>query len=284
VPEELAETGVDRGEEIGVEVARHLLENAGKPLEAHPGVDALERERDAHAGALVVLHEDEVPDFQPARAVLGVVWDAVRTLRQVGSPIEVDLAAWAAGTRLGHPPEVVVVAGVDVAPDRHPLGRQADLVAPDRPGDLVVLVGRRRQPLGRDLEIRRQELPRPVDRLALEIVAEAPVAEHLEERVMAGRPPHLLEVVVLAGDAQDPLVVDRPLVAPRLGPGQDLLELDHAGVREQERLVAGRHERGRRNDGVPSLGEEVNKPATDLGSRQRPDPWIGDERGGRHRS
>ena len=67
-----------------------------------------------------------------------------------------------------------------------------------------------------------------MDRLALEVVAEAPVAEHLEERVVARRPPDLLEVVVLAGDPQAPLVVDGPGVRALLGPGQDILELDHA--------------------------------------------------------
>ena len=118
---------------------------------------------------------------------------------------------------------------------RHPLRRQADLVAPDRPGDLVVLVGRRRQALAGDAEVPGQELPGPVDRLALEVVAEAPVAEHLEEGVVARRAADLLEVVVLAGDAQAALVVDRPAVRARLGAGQDVLELDHARVREQER-------------------------------------------------
>ena len=59
-----------------------------------------------------------------------------------------------------------------------------------------------------------------VDRIALEVVAEAAVAEHLEEGVVARRAPDLLEVVVLAGDAQGALVVDRARVAARLGAGQ----------------------------------------------------------------
>ena len=109
-----------------------------------------ERQRDAAVRPLVELHEDEVPDLEPARAVLGVIRDALGTLGQVRAAIEVDLAARAARPGVGHPPEVAVVAGVDVAPDGHPLGRQADLVAPDCPGDLVVLVGRRGQALGRD--------------------------------------------------------------------------------------------------------------------------------------
>ena len=144
---------------------------------------------------------------------------------------------------------------------------QADLVAPDLSGDLVVLVGRRRQPLGRDAQVLRQEVPGVVDRLALEVVAEAPVAEHLEERVVAGRPADLLEVVVLAGDAQDPLVVDGPGVVALLDAGQDVLELDHPRVREQERLVAGRNEAGARDRGVAALLEELDEPPPDLAPR-----------------
>ena len=93
---------------------------------------------DAAVGELVELHEHEVPDLEPARAVLAVVRDALRALGRVRAAVEVDLAARPARAGVGHPPEVAVVACVDVAPARHALGRQADLVAPDVPGDLVV--------------------------------------------------------------------------------------------------------------------------------------------------
>src|SRR5690349_16984384 len=100
-----------------------------------------------------------------------MVRDAVRALGQLGASIVVDLAAGTARPGIGHPPEVVVVAVVDVAPTRHPLARQPDLVTPDGPGDLVVLVGRGREAVARDAEVARQEVPRPVDRLALEVIA-----------------------------------------------------------------------------------------------------------------
>ncbi len=272
--EQLPHPGMDRGEQVGVEVARDLLEDACQPFQAHPRVDAGERQGNPAGRPLVELHEDEVPDLEPARAGLGVVRDAARPLGELGAPIEVDLAARPARTRLGHPPEVAVVAGLDVAPDGHPIRRQADLVAPDRPGHLIVLVGRGRQPVGRDRHVDRQEVPGEVDRLALEVIPEAPVAEHLEEGVVAGRPADLLEVVVLAGDAQDPLVVDRPGVAPLLGAGQDVLELDHPGVREQEGLVAGRDEAGRGDRRMTALLEELDETAPDLRRTQRADPGI----------
>ena len=213
-------------------------------------------------------------------------WSGVqlRALGVLGPPVEVDLAARPAGTGVGHAPEVLVVAVVDVTPAGHPLGRQADLVAPDPPGDLVVLVGRRRESVARDAEVLRQEVPRPVDRVTLEVVAEAPVAEHLEERVMTRCPPDLFEVVVLAGDPQAALVVDRPGIRTGLGAGEDLLELDHAGVREEEGLVARRNE-ARAGDGrVAALLEELDEPSPDLGRRQRDDARVLGLLGGRHRT
>src|SRR5262249_37295479 len=108
------------------------------------------------------------------------------------------------------------------------------------------------------------------------------VAEHLEEGVVAGRPPHLLEIVVLAGDPQDALVVDRAAVAPLLGPGEDVLELDHPRVREEERLVARRHEAGAGPRGVAALLEELDEAPADLRGGKRRDAWITLGGGARH--
>ena len=123
-----------------------------------------------------------------------------------------------------------------------------------------------------------------MDRLALEVVAEAPVAEHLEEGVVARRPADLLEVVVLARDAQAALVVDRAVVRARLGADEDVLELDHPRIREQERGVTGRDEARAGHGRMPALGEELDEPATDLGGGQRHDPRVWGLNGGRHRT
>src|SRR5215210_8220573 len=108
-----------------------------------------------------------------------MIGDAMRPLRQMGAAVEVDLAAWPARSGVSHAPEVAVVTDIDVAPDRHALLGHADL-APVLPGFLVVLVRRRAEALPRDLVNLGQQLLRPDDRLALEVIAEAPVAEHLE--------------------------------------------------------------------------------------------------------
>ena len=229
------------------------------------------------------LHEDEVPDLEPAGAVLGVVGDAEVALAELGAAVVVDLRARPARPDVGHPPPVLLVAVREVAPAGDPLGRQADLVAPVAVGVVVGRVDGRREALAGDPEVAGQEVPGAVDRVALEVVAEAEVAEHLEERVVARRPADLLEVVVLAGHPQAALVVDGPVVAPLLGAGQGVLELDHPRVREEERLVAARHEAGARHHRVAALGEELDEAATDLGGGQRHDPWIALEGGDGHR-
>ena len=57
------------------------------------------------------------------------------------------------------------------------------------------------QPLLRQLPHLGQQLPGPGDGFFLVIVAERPVAQHLEQRVVVRRPAHILQVVVLAADA-----------------------------------------------------------------------------------
>ncbi len=76
-------------------------------------------------------------------------------------------------------PEVVVLAHPG-----DPVGGDLDLVVPDVVGLVVVEVDGDREPVGGDLEDLLQELPGPVDRLALEVVAEAEVPQHLEERLV----------------------------------------------------------------------------------------------------
>jgi hypothetical protein len=79
-----------------------------------------------------------------------------------------------------------------------------------------------------------QEFPGPLDRFALEVVAERPVAEHFEERVVARGVADRIEVVVLAARAQAALHVRRAHELELLAAEEHVLELHHAGVREQQ--------------------------------------------------
>ena len=132
-------------------------------------------------------------------------------------------------------------------------------VEPDLPGLVVGLVHRDPQPLGVDPEDLGQQLPREGDGVGLEVVAEAEVPEHLEERAVA------------LGGADDLDVDGAEALLHRRGPGpgRDLLaqevglERDHAGDGEQHGGVVG-DEAGRRDDHVPALRVEAGERRAEL--------------------
>ena len=108
-----------------------------------------------------------------------------------------------------------------------------------------------------------------MERVALEIVPKTPVAQHLEEGVMACRVAHVFQIVVLATRTQAGLHRGGADVGAFVGSEKDVLELDHARVGEhQSRIIAG-HQRARCHHGV-SLGlEEVKKYLADIGNAGR---------------
>ncbi len=154
----------------------------------------------------------------------------------------------------------LVVADADA-----PLGGNADLLRPDVVRVVVVLVDGRPQLFRREPVVLGEQVPRVADRVALEIVAEAEVAQHLEERVMARRIADVLEVVVLAAGAHAALRGGCARIRPLVGAEEHVLKLHHARVHEQQRRVVARHERGRRHDRVTALGEELQKLRSDVG-------------------
>ena len=114
-----------------------------------------------------------------------------------------DLRTGTAGTRIAHLPEVIVLVAVDDMILGHML----------RPvlGGLVVtgdiflrrtLEHRHIQVFGIQFQHIHQVFPRHVDGALLEVVAEAPVSEHLEHRVVVGVVAHLLQIVVLTRHTQ----------------------------------------------------------------------------------
>ena len=98
---------------------------------------------------------------------------------------------------------------------------------------------------GVEPEVLGEELPGEGDRVLLEVVAEGEVAEHLEERVVAGGEADVLEVVVLAAGAHALLGGGGAHVVAALLAQEDVLELHHAGVGEEQGRIAARHERTR---------------------------------------
>ncbi len=238
-----------------------MLQHGGEALEPHAGVDRGLRQR-VHRARLVAveLHEHEVPDLDVAVA-LGVGRTG-RTALDAGPVVVEDLRARPAGTGVAHLPEVValefaragLVADADAA-----LGRHADVLRPELEGLVVGGVDRDPELLLRQPVVDGEQLPGEADGVPLEVVAEAAVAEHLEERVVARRVAHVLEVVVLAARAHAALRGHRPVVWALLQAEEHVLELVHAGVGEQQRRVVAGHERARGQRGVALGGEVVDE-------------------------
>src|SRR6266446_5017191 len=97
-------------------------------------------------------------------------------------------------------------------------------------------VNGRVKPLRRKLPAADDQLPGPLDRFTFEVVTEAPVAEHLEKRVVIGVEPDILEVVVFAAGPNAFLRVSNPWRIPRgLSFAQkNRDELIHPRIREKQ--------------------------------------------------
>jgi hypothetical protein len=146
-----------------------------------------------------------------------------------------NLAARSAGTRVSHGPEIRTFAQAGAA-----RGIDSNLLRPDSCGFLVLSEDRDPKPVLGDPQRPGHEVPGVVDRLALEIVAEAEVAQHLEKRVMPRRVADVFEIVVLAARAHAALRACRPRVVARFLAEKNILELNHAGIGEQQRgIIAG---------------------------------------------
>ena len=269
----------NRGEDVGVVVrgetreigeSFRALDRGAGALEAHPGIDVAGGEG-AESAVLVriELDEDEVPDLDAAgvaavdEAAFGVAF---------GGKVDMNLRTGTAGTGLAHHPEVVLAVAVDDMDGRI----KTRLFKDHRPEVVGFLIKFRRVALGRSIDrcvkpVRsetpalREQLPGPVDRLGLEVVAEAPVPQHLEESVVVGVVADILEVVVLAPGADALLRVGgaRRIVGRGLGAEEIGNKLVHPRVGEQQ--VGGcRHEGGRGHNGVLFFFEKIEEGLPDF--------------------
>ena len=252
-------------EQVGIVVRRDALQHRRQALQTCSGIDVLGRQLfEAAIFSAVVLDEDEVPQLHEARAadVDGAhVPGHVLHVAQRRAAIDVDLGARATRTDLAHLPEIILlvealdVRRVDVG-EITPQGFGLAVGAVD--GGVELVLGK--------LPHLGDELPGPGDRFLLVVVAERPVAEHLEEGVVVAVAPDLLDVVVLAAQAQTFLRIDRARVGELLIAEEDVLELHHPGVDEQQGRVLVRNQRRAGNEVVAALAEKFDELGADLGT------------------
>ena len=184
-----------------------------------------------------------------------------------------QLGARTARAGIAHHPEIVLLVAVD------DVDRRIEPRLLEKPRPMIVrflvelarlarprLVNRRVKPLRRKFPALDHQLPRPLDRFLLEVIAEAPVAEHLEERVVIRVEPDIIEIVMFAAGANAFLRVGDARRIPRrlLLPEKNRDELVHPGVREKQ-IRRIRQERSRRHDRVLLLAKEIEKGLADFG-------------------
>ena len=196
----------------------------------------------------VVLHEHQVPDLDEAlgaaegRAALGPVGGAL---------VEVDLRARTARAGVAHLPEVVVAHASGCARGGR---RRASRQISSASSSLSCTVIHSRSPsmpehLG-------DQLPGVGDGLLLEVVAEAEVAEHLEERAVPVGGADDVDV-----DGPEALLHRRgPRPRRRLVTHEEGLEGHHAGDGEEHGGVV-RDEAGRRHRVCPRSAKKPVKAA-----------------------
>src|ERR1035437_613747 len=263
------EVGDDVVEDVGLVVAAHALHHRGEPVEAKAGVDGLLGERGAVARlVLVELHEDQVPELDPAVAAALVVGAAVVATAAAGAaPVPVDLAVVAARAGGARLPPVVGDAN-------DPLGRNTDHLTPESLGFGVVGIDARPEPLRIETVDLGEQVPGEGHRPLLEVAADRPVAEHLEEG--------LVGVVTDLGDVVAEALAAKALLArhqQRRGRGQlagdERLQRDHPGHGEEQRRIIVSDQRGARQTMVSVVFEVAEKTFPDLVGAQTPVQCVG---------
>ncbi len=249
---------VDQGQhQVGLPDRVDALQQTQHPLQPQTGVDRrLGQQRAATVGSLVVLHEHQVPELHVPIAMRIAERTTLGAERRTA--VDVDLAARPAWAGVAHLPEVVLVAeSLDA------LHRNADLLVPDGLGFVVAVVDGNPQQVSVDAECLGCQLPAPRDDLALEVVAEAEVAEHLEEHQVTLGTADIVEIVVLATRSGALLAADGPLVRRHFITDEEGLERHHAGHGEQHGRIVW-NQTGRWHHSVSACREEIEKGVAQL--------------------
>ena len=220
---------------VNVEQGANALYHARQTLQTHAGVDVLLLQLRVVAVAVVVELGEYVVPYLHVAVTVAADGAAGLAAAVLGAAVVVDLRARAARTG-AMLPEVVLLAEAEDA-----LRCNADLLVPDLECLVIVNVDGRIQAIRVNADPLRtgQEFPAPVNGLALEVVAEGEVAQHLEEGAVTGG---LANVLDIAG--ADALLAGGNAVARRLLlAGEERLHRRHAGVDEQKRRIVLRDER-----------------------------------------
>ena len=186
-------------EQVDLVVAVHVLQHGSQALQTHAGIDRGLGQRDQFAAGLaVVLHENQVPDFDVTVAVF--VGAAGWATSDIGAVIEEYFGTGTTGAGIAHLPEVGVVAQAHNA-----IHGDTDLFCPDLGGFVIVLVDGDPEFVFGQLQGLCQKVPGIANGVLLEVIAKAEVTQHFKKGVVTGGVTDIFQVVVLATGAHTAL-------------------------------------------------------------------------------
>ena len=253
---------LDQGaHQVGRIVIVGTLQQGRNPLDPHAGIDALRFQLAACSILeLLKLHENQVPDLDKPVAIL--FRGTRRSAPDVIAMVIENLGTRPARARRPHLPEIV-------------MGRDANDPAVLQPGDLlpdlrrliVGVINRDQQLVLVDPQIARDQLPRKWDRVRLEIIAKREIPQHFKEGMMPRGVAHIVQIVMLAARAHTFLRRRCALVVTGFHPGEQVLELNHAGIGKHQRRVIAGHQRAAVHHLVTVLGKIVQKCGSDIVQR-----------------
>ena len=204
----------------------------------------------------IELHENQIPNLDIAVAIL--LRRARRAARHAGAVIVEKLGTRATRAGIAHSPEVIrlILARTRlIANARQALRRHTDFVQPNVGCFVVLVIHRDPQFFCGNFHLNREEFPRVLNRVALEIIAETEIAQHLEKSMMARGITDVFQIVMLAAGTHAALRTGGAHIGPGFTAKERFFELHHAGVGEEQRRIIARHERTRGDNGV-ALGFE----------------------------
>ncbi len=238
------------GEHICVIVALLALESHAEALEAHARVNIPVRQKLKLTACLsVVLHEHEVPYLYHKMMSLVHKLPSRKCCNLLVAPeVNVYFAAWSARACVAHLPEVVMLVS-----EQNPVLRKIFLPCLHRlcvelgPVFLRTFKHGSIELSAVDFIYFGKKFPCPVNGLCLEIVTEAPVAEHLEHGVVVRVVSHLFKVIVFPADPQAFLTVGHARPFRCAVSEEPVLELVHSCVCEHQCRVILNYHRCRRH-------------------------------------
>ena len=164
---------------IDVEKGCHILADNSQSLKSHACIDIFLNQIGVISVSVIVkLGEYNVPYFH--ETIPFAAHNVLRTGTVLLSTVIVDLRARTTRTCAMLPEVVFFSETVD------PLFRDTDLFVPDTESLIIVKVNGRIETVCRNSYAFCQELPGPMDRFCLKVIAEREVSQHLEECAVAG--------------------------------------------------------------------------------------------------